>query len=100
MACENIPELGCNGALTELLGLLGDQLKRRPFPRWFAEWPDKEAEAKRLRSFEPQVIPGLLQIIEDPGVVDALAHTWDTLRLEALPPAASLTLIEEIRKEL
>jgi hypothetical protein len=40
------------------------------------------------------------QIIEDPEVVDALAHTWDTLRLEALPRAASLTLIEEIRKEL
>lgn len=215
-ACENIPELGCNGALTELLGLLSDQLKRRPFPSWFAEWPDKEVEAKRLRSFEPLVIPGLLQteayarailstrldstaeeideavaarmerqrilerdqppelsaivdeaalrrpvgdpdvmrgqlahltarrptvaiqvipftagaheglrggafviaefeeaasiayqdaassgqIIEDQDVVGALAHTWDTLRLEALPRVASLALIEEIRKEL
>jgi hypothetical protein len=28
------------------------------------------------------------------------AHTWDTLRLEALPRAASLTLIEETRKAL
>jgi hypothetical protein len=215
-ACENIPELGCNGALTELLDLLGDQLRRRPFPGWFADWPDKEAEATRLRTFEPLVIPGLLQteayahailstrldstpeeveqavtarmerqrilvrdqppelsaildeaalrrpvggseimrrqlahlivrrptvaiqvipfaagaheglrggafviadfeestsiayqdaaasgqIIEDPGVVGALAHTWDTLRLEALPRVASLALIEEIRKEL
>ena len=214
-ACEHIAELGCNGALTELLGLLSDQLKRRPFPGWFAEWPDKEAEAKRLRNFEPLVIPGLLQteayaramlstrldstpeeideavaarmerqrildrdqppelsvildeaalrrpvggrevmraqlahltvrrrtvaiqviplsagaheglrgagfviadfeesasigyqdaassgqIVEDISVVGALAHTWDTLRLEALPRAASLALIEEIRKE-
>ncbi|MGH3222214.1 MAG: DUF5753 domain-containing protein [Streptosporangiaceae bacterium] len=40
------------------------------------------------------------QIIEDPGVVGALAHTWDTLRLEALPRAASLALIQEIKKEL
>jgi Domain of unknown function (DUF5753)/Helix-turn-helix domain len=215
-ACENIPELGCNGALTELLDLLNDQLKRRPFPGWFAEWPDKEAEATRLRNFEPLVIPGLLQteayaramlstrldstseevgqavaarmerqrilernqppelsaildeaalrrpvggpevmrgqlahltmrrptvaiqvipltagaheglkgggfvladfedsasiayqdaaasgqIIEDPRVVGALAHTWDTLRLEALPRVASLALIEEIKEEL
>jgi transcriptional regulator with XRE-family HTH domain len=215
-ACENIAELGCNGALTELLDLLGDQLRRRPFPGWFADWPDKEAEAKRLRNFEPLVIPGLLQteayarailstrldstpeeieqavtarmerqrilerdqppelsvildeaalrrpvggpevmrgqlahltmrrptvaiqviplaagaheglrggafviadfeegagvayqdaassgqIIEDASVVGALAHAWDTLRLEALPRVASLALIEEIRKEL
>jgi hypothetical protein len=35
------------------------------------------------------------QIIEDASEAGALAHTWDTLRLEALPRAASLTLIEE-----
>jgi Domain of unknown function (DUF5753) len=35
------------------------------------------------------------QIIEDASEADALAHTWDTLRLEALPRAASLSLIEE-----
>jgi hypothetical protein len=40
------------------------------------------------------------QIIEDPRVVGALAHTWDTLRLEALPRVASLALIEEIKEEL
>jgi hypothetical protein len=215
-ACENIPELGCNGALTELLGLLGGQLRQRPFPGWFEGWPEKEAQAKRLRTFQPLVVPGLLQtedyaqailstrldstpdevgqavsgrmerqailvrdqppefsvildegvlrrpvggldvmqgqlahllmrrptvaiqviplaagaheglrgagfviadseeggsaayqdaassgqIIEDASVVDALAHAWDTLRLDALPRAASLTLIEKIRAEL
>ena len=39
------------------------------------------------------------QIIEDASEVDALAHTWDTLRLEALPRAASLSLIEEMARQ-
>jgi hypothetical protein len=60
-ACEAIPELGCNGALTELYEILGVHLKRRTYPGWFAGWPDKEAQARRLRSFEPLVVPGLLQ---------------------------------------
>jgi transcriptional regulator with XRE-family HTH domain len=212
-ACEAIGELGCNGALTELYDILGEKLKRRAYPGWFAAWPDKEGQARRLRSFELVVVPGLLQteayaravlstrvgatldeidetvaarlarqqildrdqppelwaildegilrrpvgepavmrgqlthlagmarqphvvvqvipiaagahqglnggafviadfddaatiayqdtavsgqIIEDASEAGALAHTWDTLRLEALPRAASLTLIEE-----
>src|SRR5947207_15192041 len=60
-ACEAIPELGCNGALTELYEILGEHLKRRAYPGWFAGWPDKEAQARRLRWFEPLVVPGLLQ---------------------------------------
>jgi len=59
--CENIPELGCNGALTRLYEILSDHLKQRAYPGWFAAWPDKEAHAKRLRSFELVVVPGLLQ---------------------------------------
>jgi transcriptional regulator with XRE-family HTH domain len=212
-ACESISELGCNGALSELYEILGEKLKRRAYPGWFAGWPDKEAQARRLRSFELVVVPGLLQtadyaravlssrvgatedeldeavaarlarqqilereqppelwaildegvlrrpvggpevmrgqlthlatmarrphivvqviplaagaheglrggafmiadfedaatiayqdtavsgqIIEDASEADALAHTWDTLRLEALPRTASLRLIEE-----
>lgn len=212
-ACEGLPELGCNGALTELYAILSEKLKRRAYPGWFADWPDKEARARRLRSFELVVVPGLLQteayaravlstrvgatedeideavaarlarqqilerdhppelwaildegvlrrpvggpdvmrgqltrlvamarrphivvqaiplaagphqglnggafviadftdaatiayqdtavsgqIIEDASEADALAHTWDTLRLEALPRATSLSLIEE-----
>lgn len=35
------------------------------------------------------------QIIDKTAEVEALAITWDTLRLEALPRVASLTLIEE-----
>jgi len=60
-ACEGIPELGCNGALTELYEILGEKLKRRAYPGWFADWPGKEAQARRLRSFELVVVPGLLQ---------------------------------------
>jgi len=216
-ACEGIPELGCNGALTELYEILSEKLKRRAYPGWFADWPDKEAQARRLRSFELVVVPGLLQteayarailctrvgatedeldeavdarmarqqvldrdqppelwvildqgvltrpvggpevmrgqlahladaarrphivvqviplaagghqglnggafviaefddaatiayqdtavsgqIIEDGSEADALAHTWDTLRLEALPRAASLRMIEEMARQ-
>jgi transcriptional regulator with XRE-family HTH domain len=60
-ACEAIPELGCNGALTELYEILSVHLKRRAYPGWFAGWPEKEAGARRLRWFEPLVVPGLLQ---------------------------------------
>jgi len=45
-------------ALTELYEILGDKLKRRAYPGWFAAWPDKEAQARRLRSFELVVVPG------------------------------------------
>jgi transcriptional regulator with XRE-family HTH domain len=60
-ACEGIPELGCNGALTELYDQLSEFLKQHAYPGWFEEWPDKEILASRLRSFEPMLIPGLLQ---------------------------------------
>jgi hypothetical protein len=40
------------------------------------------------------------QIIEDASVVGALAHAWDTLRLDALPRTASHIVMEKIREEL
>jgi transcriptional regulator with XRE-family HTH domain len=60
-ACENIPELEANGALRELRDQLKDFLQRRAYPGWFANWPDREARAVKLRSFELAVVPGLLQ---------------------------------------
>jgi transcriptional regulator with XRE-family HTH domain len=36
------------------------------------------------------------QIVEDANYVEALAVTWDTLRLEALPRSASQELVEEV----
>lgn len=38
------------------------------------------------------------QIVEDANQVEALATTWDTLRLEALPRSASLDLVEEVAR--
>jgi transcriptional regulator with XRE-family HTH domain len=60
-ACDAVPELNTGGALTELRELLKDYLKQRAYPGWFLRWPEKEAQATILRSFELVVIPGLLQ---------------------------------------
>lgn len=60
-ACEQIPELGCNGGLVELYHQLRPLFRDRPYPGWFAKWPDVEATARSLRWFEPLVVPGLLQ---------------------------------------
>ena len=60
-ACDAVPELNTGGALTELRDLLKDYLKQRAYPGWFIRWPEKEAQATVLRSFELIVIPGLLQ---------------------------------------
>jgi transcriptional regulator with XRE-family HTH domain len=49
--------LGLDGQLMELLpqihGVLGS--------RWFREWPKVEATAHAIRTWEPMLIPGLLQ---------------------------------------
>lgn len=60
-ACDAVPELNTGGALAELRDLLKDYLKQRAYPGWFIRWPEKEAQATVLRSFELIVIPGLLQ---------------------------------------
>ncbi len=60
-ACDAVPELNTGGALSELRDLLKDHLKQRAYPAWFARWPDLEAAATVLRSFEMVVVPGLLQ---------------------------------------
>src|SRR5271165_742995 len=58
-ACEAIPELNCHGALTTLREILKDHLRQRAYPGWFQAWPDREAHARRLRSFALVVVPGL-----------------------------------------
>jgi transcriptional regulator with XRE-family HTH domain len=60
-ACEALPELNCNGALTTLREILKDHLRHRAYPGWFQAWPDHESHARRLRNFELVVVPGLLQ---------------------------------------
>jgi transcriptional regulator with XRE-family HTH domain len=57
---DAIPELDTQGALTRLWSHLKKSLKQRAYG-WFERWTDIEAEATALRSYEPLVVPGLLQ---------------------------------------
>ena len=59
----------CDRAFPDAGGLFGRlyQLARRwdgGYPSWFAEWIDSERRATSLRSWEPLLIPGLLQTAE------------------------------------
>lgn len=58
---DSIPQLDTKGALTQLWGWLKDSVRHRAYPGWFDRWPDYEAKATTLRTFELMVIPGLLQ---------------------------------------
>lgn len=56
----------CDRAFPDAGGLFGriQQLARRwdgGYPSWFTEWVDSERKAISLRSWEPLLIPGLLQ---------------------------------------
>ena len=64
VACDDVPELGTDGALGRLRDLLRGYLKQRAYPGWFHRWPEMESSAKALRWFELVAIPGLLQTEE------------------------------------
>jgi transcriptional regulator with XRE-family HTH domain len=53
--------LSAGGALVRLRDEMGEGLGYQAHPSWFQEWTLKEAQATTLRSFEPLVVPGLLQ---------------------------------------
>jgi transcriptional regulator with XRE-family HTH domain len=53
--------LHADGALVRLRDEIGDGLGYQAYPSWLQEWAYLEREAKRLRGFEPMVVPGLLQ---------------------------------------
>jgi transcriptional regulator with XRE-family HTH domain len=53
--------LDADGVLAKLREEMGNGLSYQAYPSWFADWPDKEAAARALRSFELVVVPGLLQ---------------------------------------
>ena len=46
-----------------------------PYPRWFADWVDAERRATVLRTWEPLLVPGLLQT---PEYARALFKAWQT----------------------
>lgn len=58
---DGIVELGTNGSLLVLWDEFADEMNYHAHPVWFQDWPDREAAAKRLRWFEPTLVPGLLQ---------------------------------------
>jgi transcriptional regulator with XRE-family HTH domain len=53
--------LSAGGALSRLRDEIGDGLGYQPYPSWFQDWVASEREAKKLRWFEPLLVPGLLQ---------------------------------------
>jgi transcriptional regulator with XRE-family HTH domain len=57
---DAVPELDTRGELTRLWGHLKKGQKQRTYG-WFERWADIEAGAVTLRSYEPLVVPGLLQ---------------------------------------
>jgi hypothetical protein len=54
-ACDKVLDTG--GALHRLL----DWRKGQVFPSWFGKWHEKEQAAITLRTYQPLLIPGLLQ---------------------------------------
>ncbi len=58
---DAVAELGTHGALTELWDQFEEGMSYQAYPDWFQDWKDIEATASRLRWFEPNVVPGLLQ---------------------------------------
>ena len=58
---DAVPELDTREGLGRLWGQLRKGLRHRAYPGWFGRWADIEAEATALRSYEPLLVPGLLQ---------------------------------------
>ena len=56
--------LTTDGALSRLREEIGDGLGYQPYPSWFEDWVASERQAKKLRWFEPMLVPGLLQTEE------------------------------------
>ena len=58
---DAIPQLETNGELTRLWGWLKDSVRHSAYPGWFDPWPEIEAKAAIIRTYEPLLVPGLLQ---------------------------------------
>jgi transcriptional regulator with XRE-family HTH domain len=54
--------LGAGGDLIQLREEMAEGISYQPFAAWFQDWvEDIEPRAKKLRTFQPNVVPGLLQ---------------------------------------
>jgi transcriptional regulator with XRE-family HTH domain len=58
---DAVPELDTRGGLARLWASLRKGLRNRAVPGWFRPWAEFEAEATTLHSYEPLLVPGLLQ---------------------------------------
>src|ERR1700684_3285350 len=58
---DAVPELDTRKALAPVWRRLSKAARHRAYPGWFAPWPDIEAQATALRSYQPLLVPGLLQ---------------------------------------
>jgi len=61
---DAIPQMDTRGSLARLWGWLKVSARRRAYPGWFTPWPDLEAKATSLRTFQLITMPGLLQTPE------------------------------------
>ena len=76
VACdEAFPQMG--GWFTRFY--TGSRQWDGPYPRWFADWVDAERQATVLRTWEPLLVPGLLQTAE---YARALFKAWQTTEHE------------------
>lgn len=58
---DGTAELGSGGALVALWDQFEEGMRYQANPIWFQDWSVKEAIATRLRFFQPNLVPGLLQ---------------------------------------
>jgi len=58
---DAVPDLDSRGGLTRLWSNLRKGLRHRAIAGWFQPWTHFEAQAATLRSYEPLLVPGLLQ---------------------------------------
>ena len=58
---DAVPELDTRDGLARMWGNLSKGLRNRAIPGWFRPWADIEAEAAILRTYQPLLVPGLLQ---------------------------------------
>lgn len=91
--CDDALEAG--GELVRLW----EHLTRAASPRWFRGWLDIEREAQSLHTWEPLVVPGLLQTEEyarvvirgEPGITDEQVEKAVQARMERQAAFALLT---------
>lgn len=94
--CDTTLDTG--GALQRLL----DWRRAQVFPSWFGKWRDKEQAATTLRSYQPLMIPGLLQtkayahaLLGDDDLVSARLHRQEILRRTSPRPPSFRCVIDQ-----